>query len=83
VKDADCIKAIASPSAFLCRHYGGYDTYLLGNFFGLTTFARKYGPFAGVVDGVNTYQVSQRGNPDVDTRTVCPLKSSLLEPSSS
>lgn len=36
----------------------GYDTYLLGNFFGLTTFARKYGQPAGIVDGVQTYQVS-------------------------
>ena len=36
----------------------GYDTYLLGNFFGLPTFARKYGSPAGIVDGVQTYQVS-------------------------
>ncbi|EXJ95243.1 MFS transporter, SP family, general alpha glucoside:H+ symporter [Capronia coronata CBS 617.96] len=36
----------------------GYDTYLLGNFFGLPTFARKYGEPAGIKDGVQTYQVS-------------------------
>lgn len=36
----------------------GYDTYLLGNFFGLTTFSRKYGEPAGIKDGVQTYQVN-------------------------
>jgi SP family general alpha glucoside:H+ symporter-like MFS transporter len=36
----------------------GYDTYLLGNFYGLPTFARKFGSPAGIVDGVQTYQVS-------------------------
>jgi len=36
----------------------GYDTYLLGNFYGLTTFARKYGSPAGIKDGVQQYQVS-------------------------
>jgi len=34
VKDADCIpRPSPSPSAFLSPSYGGYDTYLLGNFF--------------------------------------------------
>jgi len=37
----------------------GYDTYLLGNFFGLQTFARKYGHLTNEVkDGVPQYQVS-------------------------
>lgn len=37
----------------------GYDTYLLGNFFGLQTFARKYGHLTDEVkDGVPQYQVS-------------------------
>ncbi|KIV80693.1 hypothetical protein PV11_08177 [Exophiala sideris] len=36
----------------------GYDTYLLGNFFGNPAFQRKYGTFAGVVDGASTYQVT-------------------------
>lgn len=37
----------------------GYDTYLLGNFFGLQTFARKYGHLTDQVkDGVPQYQVS-------------------------
>lgn len=36
----------------------GYDTWLLGNFYGMTAFARKYGEPAGIVDGVQTYQVS-------------------------
>ena len=36
----------------------GYDTYLLGNFYGLPTFAKKFGSPAGIVDGVQTYQVS-------------------------
>src|SRR5450755_3369669 len=35
----------------------GYDTWLLGNFFGMTAFAKKYGEPAGVVDNVPTYQV--------------------------
>ena len=36
----------------------GYDTWLLGNFFGMEAFAKKYGAPAGIVDGVQTYQVS-------------------------
>lgn len=36
----------------------GYDTYLLGNFFGLEAFARKYGAPAGIRDGVQSYEVS-------------------------
>lgn len=36
----------------------GYDTALLGNFYGVPQFARKYGHPAGIVDGVQTYQVS-------------------------
>jgi MFS transporter, SP family, general alpha glucoside:H+ symporter len=35
----------------------GYDTWLLGSFWGMTAFARKYGEPAGLVDGVQTYQV--------------------------
>lgn len=37
----------------------GYDTYLLGNFFGLQTFNRKFGSPTGTVkDGVPQYQLS-------------------------
>ncbi|KAJ9496148.1 hypothetical protein LTR96_008653 [Exophiala xenobiotica] len=36
----------------------GYDTYLLGNFFGNPAFNRKYGSYAGLKDGVATYQLS-------------------------
>ena len=36
----------------------GYDTWLLGNFFGMEAFAKKYGGPAGIVDGVQTYQIS-------------------------
>ncbi|KAJ9608770.1 hypothetical protein H2200_006541 [Cladophialophora chaetospira] len=36
----------------------GYDTYLLGNFFGLGAFQQKYGSPAGIIDGVQTYEVS-------------------------
>lgn len=37
----------------------GYDTYLLGNFFGLQTFNRKYGhPTGTITDGVEQYQIS-------------------------
>lgn len=37
----------------------GYDTYLLGNFFGLQRFAQKYGHLTNEVkDGVPQYQVS-------------------------
>lgn len=37
----------------------GYDTYLLGNFFGLQTFARKFGNLTDdVKEGVPQYQVS-------------------------
>ena len=35
----------------------GYDTALLGNFYGVPAFARKFGHPAGIVDGVQTYQV--------------------------
>lgn len=36
----------------------GYDTYLLGNFFGNQSFARKYGGLGPIKDGVQTYEVS-------------------------
>jgi SP family general alpha glucoside:H+ symporter-like MFS transporter len=36
----------------------GYDTALLGQFFGIPAFAKKYGQPAGIVDGVQTYQIS-------------------------
>jgi SP family general alpha glucoside:H+ symporter-like MFS transporter len=36
----------------------GYDTYLLGNFFGSPAFQKKYGSFAGTKNGVAQYQVS-------------------------
>ena len=36
----------------------GYDTWLLGNFFDMTAFVKKYGAPAGIVDGVQTCQVS-------------------------
>lgn len=35
----------------------GYDTVLLGNFYGIPAFAKKYGSRA-VINGVETYQVS-------------------------
>ena len=35
----------------------GYDTWLLGSFYGITAFAKKYGEPAGIVDGVQTYQI--------------------------
>ena len=35
----------------------GYDTWLLGNFYAMSAFAKKYGKPAGIVDGVQTYQV--------------------------
>jgi len=36
----------------------GYDTALLGSFWALPAFAKKFGSPAGVVNGVQTYQVS-------------------------
>lgn len=36
----------------------GYDTYLLGNFFGLQTFNRKFGHPTTIKDGVQQYQIS-------------------------
>lgn len=36
----------------------GYDTYLLGNFFGNQSFAKKFGGPGPVKDGVQTYEVS-------------------------
>ena len=36
----------------------GYDTALLGNFYGVPAFARKFGHAAGIKDGVQTYEVS-------------------------
>jgi MFS transporter, SP family, general alpha glucoside:H+ symporter len=36
----------------------GYDTWLLGNFYGMRAFAQKYGEPAGIVDGEQTYQVT-------------------------
>lgn len=35
----------------------GYDTWLLGSFWGMTAFARKYGEPAAIESGVQTYQV--------------------------
>ena len=35
----------------------GYDTALLGNFYGIPAFAKKFGKPAAIVDGVQTYQV--------------------------
>lgn len=35
----------------------GYDTALLGNFYGIPAFAKKFGHPAAIVDGVQTYQV--------------------------
>ena len=35
----------------------GYDTALLGNFYGIPAFAQKYGHPAAIKDGVQTYQV--------------------------
>ena len=35
----------------------GYDTALLGNFYGIPAFAKKFGDPAAVKDGVQTYQV--------------------------
>ena len=35
----------------------GYDTALLGNFYGVPAFARKYGSPAAIEDGVQTYEV--------------------------
>jgi SP family general alpha glucoside:H+ symporter-like MFS transporter len=36
----------------------GYDTWLLGNFYAMPAFAKKFGEPAGIVDGVQTYQVT-------------------------
>jgi MFS transporter, SP family, general alpha glucoside:H+ symporter len=36
----------------------GYDTWLLGSFYGIPAFAEKYGHPHSIVDGVQTYQVS-------------------------
>jgi SP family general alpha glucoside:H+ symporter-like MFS transporter len=36
----------------------GYDTYLLGNFFGNQSFAKKFGGPGPIKDGVQTYEVS-------------------------
>lgn len=36
----------------------GYDTALLGQFFGIPAFAEKFGAPAGIKDGVQTYQIS-------------------------
>ena len=35
----------------------GYDTWLLGGYWGMPAFAKKFGEPAAVVDGVQTYQV--------------------------
>ena len=35
----------------------GYDTFLIGNFYGMQQFSKKYGSPAAIVDGVQTYQV--------------------------
>ena len=35
----------------------GYDTFLIGNFYGMPQFDKRYGGPAGVVDGVQTYQI--------------------------
>ncbi|KAK5075787.1 hypothetical protein LTR70_009821 [Exophiala xenobiotica] len=47
----------------------GYDTYLLGNFFGLQTFNRKYGHFTGDVDGVPHYEISASWQSALSTGT--------------
>lgn len=49
----------------------GYDTYLLGNFFGLNTFARKYGHFTGDVDGVPQYELSAGWQSALSSGTAC------------
>jgi MFS transporter, SP family, general alpha glucoside:H+ symporter len=49
----------------------GYDTWLLGNFFGMTAFAKKYGEPAGIVDGVQTYQVSAKWQTAIGNGTAC------------
>ena len=49
----------------------GYDTWLLGNFFGMTAFAKKYGAPAGIVDGVQTYQVSATWQTAISNATAC------------
>ncbi|KAF3384211.1 Maltose permease MAL61 [Talaromyces pinophilus] len=36
----------------------GYDTYLIGNLYGMPAFAKRYGVSAGFVDGVETFQIS-------------------------
>lgn len=48
----------------------GYDTYLLGNFFALDTFARKFGtPTGDVVDGRPTYEVRANWQTALSTGT--------------
>lgn len=36
----------------------GYDTWLLGNFYGMRAFTRKFGEPAGIVDGEQKYEVN-------------------------
>jgi len=38
----------------------GYDTWLLGGYWGMPAFAKKYGQPAGIVGGVQQYQVPSR-----------------------
>ena len=48
----------------------GYDTYLLGNFFGLQTFSRKFGHPTGIErDGVPQYEVSASWQSALSTGT--------------
>ena len=48
----------------------GYDTYLLGNFFGLQTFNRKYGAPTGTIkDGVEQYQIGASWQSALSTGT--------------
>lgn len=49
----------------------GYDTWLLGSFWGLSAFAKKFGKEAGVVDGVMTYQVPPGWQTAIGTGTSC------------
>ncbi len=49
----------------------GYDTWLLGNFYAMTAFAKKYGGPAGIVDGVQTYQVRVQWQNALGNGTAC------------
>ena len=49
----------------------GYDTWLLGNFYAMRAFARKYGEPADIVDGVQTYQVTVTWQNALGNGTAC------------